>query len=672
MQFLHPTFLWALAALAIPVIIHLFHFRRFKKVYFTNVHLLKEIKDATSTRSRLKNLLVLLARCLALAMIVFAFAQPLITKGDVDSKSKRAAQVFVDNSFSMEATRDEIPLITIAKDNAREIVNSYKESDLFLVMTHDLEAKHQRYVDKKTALSFVDEVAISPQVEELQTVLQVMDRLSADKEDYQQERYIISDFQQNISTFAEAIDTSISLSLLPIRAVQENNVALIDASWEAPLAMKDENNRLFISIANYGQESEEVELQMTYEGQQRPLGSIKVPAQSTVIDTATIRVDRTGWHNIDLQISDFPVTFDNQLYASFNIEDRIDILSIHEGKKNSYLTTAFSSIEYYQLQQSPKNSLRYETLSNMELIILDDLRDISSGLASELDKYVRAGGNLLVFSSLNADANSYNQLLGRMRLDRLSEKITQEKKVERINESAFVFSDVFETTKRNLRLPTSQSNWSLSETQATAKERLLRYRDGSAYLNQYSVDQGHVYLCTSGLNPEVQDLVLNAEIFIPMLYKMALSTGLRAPLSYTIGEDELIRSKPIDNTGNGGFLMTGSEEFIPGITSTKSASLIDVRDQVSKAGHFDLTQDDKVIKRLSFNYNNLESDVKYDDMATLAAPLGHDVTIADKAAMTNLASFITTRQEGIPLWRWCLMGGLLFLLLETLLIRYLK
>jgi len=65
MQFLYPSFLYALLALAIPIIIHLFFFRRFKKVYFTNVRFLKEIKEETSARQRLKNLLVLLMRLLA-------------------------------------------------------------------------------------------------------------------------------------------------------------------------------------------------------------------------------------------------------------------------------------------------------------------------------------------------------------------------------------------------------------------------------------------------------------------------------------------------------------------------------------------------------------------------------------------------------------------------------
>ena len=45
MQFVNPQILWALLALALPIIIHLFSIRRFKKVYFTNVKFLKEIKE---------------------------------------------------------------------------------------------------------------------------------------------------------------------------------------------------------------------------------------------------------------------------------------------------------------------------------------------------------------------------------------------------------------------------------------------------------------------------------------------------------------------------------------------------------------------------------------------------------------------------------------------------
>jgi Na+/H+ antiporter NhaD/arsenite permease-like protein len=76
MIFAQPLFLIALTALAIPVIIHLFNFRRYKKIYFTNVKFIAEIKQETKKQSQLKHLLILLARLLAITCLVMVFAQP--------------------------------------------------------------------------------------------------------------------------------------------------------------------------------------------------------------------------------------------------------------------------------------------------------------------------------------------------------------------------------------------------------------------------------------------------------------------------------------------------------------------------------------------------------------------------------------------------------------------
>ena len=99
MQFIYPEFLFALSVLAIPIIIHLFNFRRFKKIYFTNVRFLKEIKQDTQSRSRLNHLLVLLSRLLALTFLVFAFAQPFIPAktNKVQSGTKRVS-IYVDKA----------------------------------------------------------------------------------------------------------------------------------------------------------------------------------------------------------------------------------------------------------------------------------------------------------------------------------------------------------------------------------------------------------------------------------------------------------------------------------------------------------------------------------------------------------------------------------------------
>src|SRR3954469_9249095 len=104
MHFIYPGFLVALAALSIPVIIHLFNFRRFRKIYFTNVRFLKEIKQDTKSRSRLKHLLVLFSRLLALTFLVLAFAQPFLpAKTNSAIGQSRRISVYIDNSFSMDA-----------------------------------------------------------------------------------------------------------------------------------------------------------------------------------------------------------------------------------------------------------------------------------------------------------------------------------------------------------------------------------------------------------------------------------------------------------------------------------------------------------------------------------------------------------------------------------------
>ena len=72
MQFVNPFFLLALGTLAIPILIHLFNFRKFKKVYFTNVRFLQEIQQETKKQSQLRQLLILIARLLAIAALAWS------------------------------------------------------------------------------------------------------------------------------------------------------------------------------------------------------------------------------------------------------------------------------------------------------------------------------------------------------------------------------------------------------------------------------------------------------------------------------------------------------------------------------------------------------------------------------------------------------------------------
>ena len=108
MKFLYPQFLYALGLVAIPIIIHLFNFRKFRTVYFSNVQFLKSVKEKTKSQSQLKHFLILLSRILAITALVLAFAQPYIPVDESSQQAKKyAVSIYIDNSFSMDAENEQ-------------------------------------------------------------------------------------------------------------------------------------------------------------------------------------------------------------------------------------------------------------------------------------------------------------------------------------------------------------------------------------------------------------------------------------------------------------------------------------------------------------------------------------------------------------------------------------
>jgi len=102
MNFVFPQFLWALSALSIPIIIHLFNFRRTTRVYFSNTRFLRQVNEETTQKRKVKHLLVLISRLLFIFFLVLAFAQPFLPAED-QVNSGRNIVIYLDNSFSMSA-----------------------------------------------------------------------------------------------------------------------------------------------------------------------------------------------------------------------------------------------------------------------------------------------------------------------------------------------------------------------------------------------------------------------------------------------------------------------------------------------------------------------------------------------------------------------------------------
>jgi hypothetical protein len=675
MQFLFPTFLWALALLAIPVIIHLFYFRRFRKVYFTNVRFLREVKEDTSARSKLRNLLVLLARLLALAFLILAFVQPFIPQDSEVKAGRKAVSIFVDNSYSMSALSEDVPLLDKAKQRAREIVQAYGVEDRFQILTNDFEGRHQRLVSQEDAIALIDELNVSPNVKELSKVM-TRQRQALETGDIENRiSYLISDFQKNITDLTEDQDTTLSVNLLPLQAVQERNISIDSAWFAAPVQMLNQNNPLIVQVRNLSKDvAENIRLSIRYDGQTKPVGTLEIPAESVVTDTVNVPILRPGRFDAELAITDYPVQFDDQYYFAFEVDEKINVLVVNGGTQNRYLEAAFQGISYFQLTTQLSQNLDYSRFPDYQMIVLHELDAVSTGLASELQQYVENGGNLLVFPSRNAQLATYQSFLSGFPANEFTPWQEQAREVGNLNTEEFIFSDVFENRQANLLLPSSQGNYGLTNYSNRREEPLMQYRDGNRYIVKYQIGQGHLYLSTVPLNEEINNLVRNGEIFIPMLYKMAISSGFQKPIAYTIGRDQLIVANHQPNSGEIVYKLKGNdEEFIPEQRIVGSKVYLSVGEQVREAGYYQLfLNSDEVLDQYAFNYDRKESDLAYYNTEDLEALVGSGYSIIEMPEAVPFSTLIEERSQGIVLWRWCLVLTLLFLAVEILLLRFWK
>lgn len=676
MQFIYPSFLWALLALAVPIIIHLFHFRRFKKVLFTNVRFLKELKEETSARSKIKNLLVLLARLLALAALVFAFAQPFIPQNIAVDTKRKVVSVFVDNSFSMEALSEDVSIFNRAKQNAADIITAFGEEDRIQILTHDFEGRHQRLLDKEQALAYIDEIKISPNVRPISKVLARQEQLLSKEVDASASIYLISDFQKSITDDFTLTDTSINLFALPIQSVQEQNVSIDTAYFVSPVQTINQANQLVVKVRNHGSETlENIRLSIALDGQEKPIGTITIPGNGTSIDTANISVLKSGWQLAKLKVTDYPIQFDDEYFIAFEVAKEVNVLVVNNGQSNKYLQSALNGLQLFKTKEVNAQNIDYAQLGNYDLIILNELATISGGLSSSIQQYIDGGGNALIFPNAKANIASYNGLLDAIGANRYGTFDKKERTVSQINKNAFIFKDVYLSSRKALKLPVSQSNYSFQRSSSSREEKLLTYRDGGVMLSQYRAG-GNLFVSAVPLGDEYSDLSSSGEIFVPMLYKMSISKGQAAPIGRIIGRDEvLVTTNQITNqsdeliytiTGTGG-------QFIPEQKSIGSKVILTINKQITQAGHYDLVlKEGQPLETYGYNYDRRESDLSYYSIDELEEVAGDQLNLLEVNNNTNLTAAIGERNQGIVLWKWCLVMVLIFLALESLILRFWK
>jgi len=681
MNFANPEILFALIAVLIPLIVHLFNFRRYKKLFFSNVALLKDISFETKKKSRVKHIIVMILRMLAIAALVIAFAGPNFHKKDLKTNSSESITgIYIDNSFSMEAGDRNGRLFDHSIASARELIKHSSRDSRFIVMNNDQGKTRLRPLNKDEALSLVDNMHISASHKETATIIDDFVMFKLKHEDYGLNTYFFSDFQESsFNTSAFPTDSLINWNFVHMQHQSTPNI-LIDSCWiEDPVVLPGKITSLFVRLKNVSsQQYDKVGVKLFINEQNKSIASIDLPEHGQKTIKMQFNAGEKGWKSASLQIDDYPVTFDDILYFSFYVDEKINVLSINPSGEDKYLKAFYSSDSVFEFKQENYKSIDYQHLNDNQLIILNGLSEISSGLSSQIKTFVENGGNLMIFPPDNEEIEDLNKLLKLFNAGSINGPIITETRVKGIKLTNSIFSEAIEKIPENADLPVIFKKFNLTNNYTHKQETVISLLNDDALLLKKEFNNGIIYFMTIPLNPDFSNLSFHP-LFIPLMYGAAIDGKGFQKLFYVIGEDKEITVNISDQNINNQDLAfrikkTNQEQsFIPLQQFRGNELMFSLSENIVEAGIYQLNRNESLQALIAFNYNRLESLMEFHSSESLEEILSKSGLL--NYEVINLQSgtqeeIINSMQNESRLWLVFIILALSFLLLEIIVLRF--
>ncbi|MDR2511984.1 MAG: BatA domain-containing protein [Bacteroidales bacterium] len=673
MNFIAVNFLWALFLIAIPIAIHLFHFRKFKMILFSNVAMLEEIQSKRQNRRKLRDTLILICRILSLIFLVFAFAQPSINKSK--SVENNAIVLFIDNSFSMDAVSEDGRNLDMAKKIALQIVNSHKQSTQFMLLSQNFSNNSHRFVSQEEVIDAINRLEISPFTHNLSEIIDNFASFCTDNRQYQ--LYILSDFQTNCSDFENIkYYNLIDCNLYYISASSTGNIA-IDSIWcETPLIGLNVDIEIFCNISNHGNSDlTALPLKLLVNDKAVSFRTIDIEKNSTTTTSIPYSVKDTGILNCCLQINDHPVQFDDNQYFTLNITPKINILALYENELDVHLKKLFSENPQMNFTAKQIKNIDFSSLQDYDFIFLSELTNISSGLKNSMVDFVKKFGNSAVIPSAKADLKSYNALFDAFgfHIDSLS---SREQDVKKLLFSHPLFEQTFLSIPQNIELPKSKKHYPLHFSVRSNAISLIENQDRTAFLATSSLEQGKFFVFSTNFSEEFTNFA-QQPLFVVTLLNMPLKSFATPKLYSVLSNDESEILKIKNSAMPESFVLKSQQtqkETIPYVTLRASSLFLNNFGMLTEAGNYLLLGDKQVIGGLSYNYDRKESDMKFLSVSEIKGKifkLGLENFLLFTANNTS-AGTVNFAKETSNIWKIMLILTLLFILAEGLIQRFWK
>jgi hypothetical protein len=679
MEFVHPERLWFLFLLLIPIVIHLFHFRKRKTLYFSSLRFIQFLEKEQQSTRKLKHLLVLLTRILALSAVIFAFAQPQRRNDAAQQAGKPALLIYLDNSFSMSAIGTEGSLFSEGRELAKRMLQEVKPDTRVLICSNQLNHAEQRFESKAEALRYLDKLEIYALSRSLDDVLtwqqKQIERHQLQKEKLGQiQQVIISDFQLSQAKLsAQKPQANQSFYAYQLKA-QQNQNAYIDSIWFAkPTQQRQTEQTLMVRVQNYGEQAKKrLELQVKI-GKIKRTMFMQIGANNSQIASFPYTETNKGFVQGQVQINDQQIHFDDTWYFSYEIPERTNIYLIEEADASPNVARAYAVEARYNVQKTSPGEVAANTLSKADLIVLNGLNEISSGLLDELSTAHQNGQRILIIPGENIRLNDYKPLLQALSLPELGAVQSNALNLQRINDEDPFFKGVFEKKQERLNVPLVKKAYGLLNQAQSSATPLLISRSGQALFMRAN---NSAFLFTTALQSSFGSLV-NQSLFPTILLRCGEYASERFPAYAILGKDAQIKVRAQHQEEAPLRFISDQTEFIAQYIASPNQLRIQIGGSAAleklKAGIYTL-KGSEVLAQLALNNNRTESKLELLDQSTLLDLLESNGVKNCTFNQIKEGQSLTAIQldETKSYWRYFLVFGLLCLLAELSLLKWWK
>ena len=686
--FTNPALLGGLAAVAVPILIHLLLRSRNTRMRFSTLLFFRQQDPRATQRRKLRNWLLLVIRTLLVVLLVLGFARPYLVGHDAAAagQPRRHVILVLDRSASMAAADREGPRWARAGQAMRNLLSQLKSDDLASLISCGTRAETLAGpVPPEHVLTLLKDLQPTQSATELGQGLELASKLvTGAGSGFSNVIYVVSDLQRNscrdLGSFP--VPRAAEVKVLNFGDLLTANTAVTGLELEAqgtaaPAA----------TLSNLSDEdTPPLIFQLLVDGKELKTAMVRLPAGGTTnVELALPRLS-PGWHSGEarLKVKD-ALALDDARYRALYVPPPAQVL-VAEPRPQAQLFreetffvvsaldptfgTTNHGLTSFQVEKTSldamaaKLALR-EGKPPYPVAILPGLKQIPTGLGSSLATFVRAGGGLLMFLGDGVNAIRYSSELGPVlpaQPAAVASAVDFDWRLWETSPRSPVFAPFRRPNSGNLMLAKFTRRAALSAYDENSV--IARFQDGVPLMVVRELGQGKILLVNSSADTAWTDWPKH-RTYVPWLHGVMgylqaggiLSVTNLAPAWVAGAEADVdlgpaLKNTPLKLQGPDGKEVTGK---------TDEAGVW--RDcPLATAGVYAVRGvDGRELRRLAVNLPVSESDLA----ALSPAEFEQQLVRVDAAANRSLAASLFGGADGRhELWRLCLLAAMALLFLE--------